>query len=41
MEDDRLTIGFANYFFEGHSTIYLEFIKQNGQWLFDYLVTNA
>ncbi|GGA15462.1 hypothetical protein [Psychrobacillus lasiicapitis] len=41
MEDDKLTIGFANYFPEGHSTINIGFIKQDGQWLFDYLVTDA
>ena len=41
LKDDTLIIGFANYFFEGHSTIYFGFIKQNGQWLFDYIVTDA
>lgn len=41
LEDDKMTIGFANYFFEGHSTIYFNFIKQDGAWLFDYLLTDA
>lgn len=41
LEEDKITIGFANYFFEGHSTIYFNFIKQNDAWLFDYLVTDA
>lgn len=41
MENDKLTIGFANYFSEGHSTINIGFIKQDGQWLFDYVVTDA
>ena len=41
LEDEKLTIGFANYFTEGHSTIYFGFIKHDGQWLFDYLVTDA
>ncbi|MEK5038693.1 hypothetical protein [Sporosarcina sp. FSL K6-3457] len=41
LEDEKLTIGFANYFSEGHSTIYFGFIKHDGQWLFDYLVTDA
>ena len=41
LKEDKMTIGFANYFFEGHSTIYFEFIKQDGQWLFDNLMTDA
>lgn len=41
LKDDKMTIGFANYFFEGHSTIYFEFIKQDGQWLFDNLLSDA
>ncbi|MCK1996648.1 hypothetical protein MPH47_05220 [Psychrobacillus psychrodurans] len=41
LEGDKLTIGFANYFSEGHSTINFGFVKRDGQWLFDYLVTDA
>lgn len=41
LKDDKMTIGFANYFLEGHSTIYIDLIKKDGQWLFDYLVTDA
>ncbi|TQR19164.1 hypothetical protein [Psychrobacillus vulpis] len=40
-EDDKMTIGFAEYFLEGHSTIYFGFIKQDGEWLLDYMVTDA
>ncbi|MFA9560498.1 hypothetical protein ACERII_24670 [Evansella sp. AB-rgal1] len=38
MENEKLTIGFAIYFSEGHYTINFGFIKYNGQWLLDYLV---
>ena len=41
LDGEKLTIGFANYFSEGHSTINFGFIKHDGQWLFDYLVTDA
>lgn len=41
LEGEKLTIGFADYFFEGHSTIFFEFVKSEGQWLLDYLVMDA
>jgi hypothetical protein len=41
LKEDKMTIGFANYYLEGHSTIYIDFVKQGGQWLLDYLVTDA
>lgn len=41
LEDNNMTIGFAEYFFEGHSTIYFGFIKQDGEWLLDSIVTDA
>ncbi|MEI4770837.1 hypothetical protein WAX74_14525 [Psychrobacillus sp. FJAT-51614] len=41
LEEDKMTIGFAEYFFEGHSTIYFEFIRQDETWLIDFIVTDA
>lgn len=41
LDGEKLTLGFANYFSEGHSTINFGFIKHDGQWLFDYLVSDA
>lgn len=40
-DNEKMTIGFAEHFFEGHSTLYFEFIKQDGEWLFYNFITNA
>jgi len=40
-DKEKMTIGFAEHFFEGHSTLYFEFIKQDGEWLFYNFITNA
>jgi len=40
-DNEKMTIGFAENFFEGHSTLYFEFIKQDGEWLFYNFITNA
>ena len=40
LEDDKMTIGFAEYFLEVHSTTYFEFINVEGTWLINYIVTN-
>lgn len=41
LDGEKMTLGFAHHFFEGHGTMYFQFVNHNGEWLLHSFVTNA
>jgi hypothetical protein len=39
--ENEFQVGFAHFWEDSHSTIYIDFVKIDGSWLFNGLVTNA
>ncbi|AOZ94444.1 hypothetical protein [Paenibacillus crassostreae] len=39
--DKEFQLGFAQFYEDTHGTIYIDFIRENGQWLFNGFMTNA
>lgn len=40
LENGRMTIGFAHYVEDGHITLYMDFIQEEGKWVLDFFATN-